>query len=446
MIVGTFVRTFVESTSHQSLHKTIKKTNANNDKKDISVFLNNRRNTITKIKNMKTEQDENTRNKDAFKTVSKFKNEQKTMTNRSRNIGLNIKTTLTVVTTNTSKMLNKETNTRILTDKRTSIPGSPAREESKPFNNVKRKLETKKSNKVLNKKETVKKNVGIKSTKNLKPCTKDESNTKVKKQNSGQIHSMKDLSYCFSLISPSAQTGEKVVIVESIIPDTDDIPDSVGTEDELSMIREEDKGKTEVFGLALPRVIDYLPNEECRALAMTNRSAFNTFLSKSLEKLNANIKELEKGDKGTIELPFKLSPSSIEKIWEYKEESILQADKDTREMLCFFILIAKGEELPWDSAQQLLLEKARNGELRQYIWEVLKDLKPTNKLTYIMKKYIYRNNKWINKAKEKLPILIELMKYSGVIDPTVRQRIEQMKYRVKCLQEIKERINKGRKA
>jgi hypothetical protein len=369
------------------------------------------------------------------------------MTNRSRNIGLNIKTTFTVATTNPSKMLNKDTNTKILTDKRTSIPGSPARKDSKPSNNAKKNLDTKKTNKILNKKEVVKKNVGIKSTKNLKPFIKDETNTKSKKQNSKQIHSMKDLSYCFSLISPSAQTGEKIVIVESIIPDTDDIPDSAGTEDELSMIKEE--VKTEVFGLALPKIMDYIPNEQCRALAMTNRNAFNMFLSKALDELNTKIKELEKETISNTEPTFKLSTTSIilkelEKMEEYKEESILEADEDTKQILNFLVLIAKGEELTWESTKPLLLEQAHKGTLTKYIKEILTNFKPTNRLIHLMKRCT--NTKWISKAQEKVPILVELMKCSGVINPTAKQRVEQIKYKVKCLHEIKERMNKGIKA
>lgn len=453
MIVGTLAKNFGASASHQSLYKTAHKTNPNNEKKEVSAFLNNRRSTITKLKSAKQEQDENTRNKDAFKTVTKFKNERSTMTNRSRNIGLNIKTTFTVATTNPSRILNKDA-ARILTDKRTSIPGSPSKKESRPSCNSRKNLENKKSSKVPNKKEVAKKDLKIKSAKNLKPLAKDTSNTRLRKPNTDQIHSMKDLSYCFSLISPSAQAGEKVVIVESIIPDADDIPDSVGTEDELSMIKEEDKGRADaVLGQVLPSVAGYLSSEERRALAMTSRCTFQAFLRKSLQDIDAKIKENEgevsdaavKKSQGEIKEKFSISRESIEKLEKCKEEHVLGADEDARNMLSFLITAAEGKELPWESALSLILERIRGEGMGEYILKVFTNFMPSNDTVCLMKKCLQKNPRWKEalvcndeSIKEYLtPTIIELIRYLEASNAD--NKSEQVKFQY--LMEIRERVS-----
>eukprot|EP00826_Nyctotherus_ovalis_P031438 TRINITY_DN2512_c0_g1_i13.p1 TRINITY_DN2512_c0_g1~~TRINITY_DN2512_c0_g1_i13.p1 ORF type:complete len:386 (-),score=77.94 TRINITY_DN2512_c0_g1_i13:1234-2391(-) len=375
------------------------------------------------------------------------------MTNRSRNIGLNIKTTFTVATTNPSRILNKDA-TRILTDKRTSIPGSPSKKESKPSCNSKKNLENKKSYKVPTKKEIVKKDLKIKSTKNLKPLAKDTSNTRLKKPNADQIHSMKDLSYCFSLISPSAQTGEKIVIVESIIPDADDTPDSAGTEDELSMIKEEDKTRTDaVLGQVLPSVASYLPSEERRALAMASRCTLQAFLRKSLEDIDAKVKETGEevsdagveNSQGEIEKEFNISRESIGKLEKCKEEHILGADEDTRSMLSFLIAAAEGKESPWESVLSLLLEKVRGEGLGEYILKAFIKFKPTNDTVCLMKKYSEKNPRWKEAlacngdSTEEclLPAITELIRYFEAISSDYKP--EQAKFQ--CLVEIRERVS-----
>lgn len=436
-------KSYGETALNQSFHKVTYKIKQDNDKKETTTFLDNRRNTLSRVKSTRQEQDENARNKEVFRTVAKLKNEH-AASSRSRNAGLSVKTTLTVAP-NPSKALTKDTASKVLTDKRASTSASPTRKVNKgvkPPCNGRKNIETKKINKLPIKKEVGKRDVTVKSTKNFKPLTRND-HGRLKKQNTDQIRSMKDLSHYSNLISPSAHTGEKIVIVEPIVPDGDEFPEFAAAEDEFAAGEEE-----RTVGLALKSAMGYLDKRQRCKVALTCRTGLQVFLSKAQRNIDEKLVGIREEVKG-IRVA---SEESVEKEFDIGEEmerieecSIVKADKSVRDLLCFLLFAVEEKELSWESISALILEKVQRGELKEYISKLVTRSTPTIGAINAMKKHLERNPKWLETSQDPThnslrSAVVKAMKFYGVIEPNARQKLVQLKDLAKRLADVKGRI------
>lgn len=452
-MIGKIIENYSEPIPQKTIQTHIHKPNLNKDKKESSSRT--QKEYVSKAK----EHQENNSRKENFKSINKSKNLQSQM-NKSRNVGINIKTAFTSTKPNISKTIIKDDS------KMPNTPSNATRKiskEAKVTNVIKKEIHPKKVE-VNNTKNIfgtfIKKDNGTKSTKALRSNLKNYQDSTSRRQSIEPTHSMTNFSYWLNFISPSSQEGEKVVIVESIIPDGDDIQELISTSEELSQTK---PIFSNLLSSSMNSVMSYLPKEQRHNLPMVNKELLRTYLSKSLEVINTKLSSLEKiiaklttETKGRLlkqnPREFKLSEDLKNNIENFSKneinEFILNADLKTQNLLRCFAIFSEGKELDWESTKKLILGNISSKEFGVYIQEVIKKFNPTSKEIYLMKKYIDNNSESIKIFEYKkgtmqmtlLSIIIEVISFWGVINPNPEQTLIQSKYLFELLTEFKIKI------